>query len=178
MAQHIIHCRVCKQEFDTEKEEYVLVGKQSYYHKKCYDDWVSTINNPRKSGDADFYKEAVIDYLYRDVKMSIDFVKLNKQWDSFIKPERKMTPKGIFFAVKYHFEVQKGNVEKSLGGIGIVPHIYNDSKEYWSNLEARKEGTIEAIIAQIKERQERPVSIITKRKTEKKNKSKWSLDDI
>ena len=126
---HIVKCRICKQQFDTTKEEYVIVGKQSYYHKKCYDDWVSTINNPRKSGDADFYKEAIIDYLYRDVKMSIDFVKLDRQWNNFIKPERKMTPKGIFFAVKYHFEVQKGSVEKSLGGIGIVPHIYNDSKE-------------------------------------------------
>ena len=175
---HIVKCRICKQQFDTAKEEYVIVGKQSYYHKKCYDDWVSAINNPRKSGDADFYKEAVIDYLYRDVKMAIDFVKLDRQWNNFIKPERKMTPKGIFFAVKYHFEVQKGSVEKSLGGIGIVPHIYNDSKEYWSNLEVRKEGTIEAIIQQIKQRQSRPVQQIQQKGSVKKDKTKWSLEDI
>ena len=116
--------------------------------------------------------------MYRDVKMAIDFAKLDKQWNNFIKPERKMTPKGIFFAVKYHFEVQKGSVEKSLGGIGIVPHIYNDSKEYWSNLEVRKEGTIEAIIQQIKQRQSRPVQQIQQKDSVKKDKTKWSLEDI
>ena len=61
-----------------------------------------------------------------------------------------------------------------LGGI-IVD---NDSKEYWSNLEVRKEGTIEAIIQQIKQRQSRPVQQIQQKDSVKKDKTKWSLEDI
>lgn len=175
---HIIQCRICRTKFDTEKEPFVLVGQKSYYHKDCYDQWVKTRNLAGTSnGDADFWKESVIDFLYRDVKMSIDFVKLEAQWNSFIKPERKMTPKGIYFALRYHFEVQKGDKEKAQGGIGIVPSIYNTAAEYWVNLENKKAGTIDAIVEQIKSRQERPVQYFTPQKVEKK-KEKFSLDEV
>lgn len=175
---HIIQCRICKTRFDTEKEPYVLVGKLSYYHKRCYEDWVRGRNDARTSGDEQFWHESVIDYLYRDVKMSIDFSKLDNQWKNFIKPERKMTPKGIYFALRYYYDVQKGDKEKALGGIGIVPSIYNDSARYWENLETKKEGTIEAIIEQIKERKNRPIQTVVKKTAPKKDKSKFSLDDI
>jgi hypothetical protein len=175
---HIIQCRLCKTRFDTEKEEFVLVGKRSYYHKKCYEEWVRGRNDARTYGDELFWRESVIDYLYRDVKMSINFSKLDNQWNNFIKPERKMTPKGIYFALRYYYDVMKGSTEKALGGIGIVPSIYADSARYWENLEMKKAGTIEAIIEQIKERQNRPVQTVIRKKEPKKDKSKFSLDDI
>lgn len=174
---HIIQCRLCRNKFDTEKEEFVLVGKKSYYHKDCYDKWIMTRNQAGASGDADFWKESVIDYLYRDVKMSIDFVKLDSQWNSFIKPGREMTPKGIYFALRYHFDVQKGDKEKALGGIGIVPSIYKDSAKYWTDLENRKQGTLDAIIDQIKSREARPVMYIH-RTEKKKDKKRFSIDDV
>lgn len=177
MAKHIVKCRICHKEFDTEKDDFVRVGDKSYYHKTCYDDWVKNRNVATSAYDADFWKESVIDFLYRDVKMTVNFSKLNNQWDNFTKPERKMTPKGIYFAVRYFFEVQNGNVEKSLGGIGIVPYIYKTSCEYWTDREEKRKGTLDAIIEQIKARKARPVQIIT-RKEQKKDKSKWNLDDI
>lgn len=174
---HIIQCRICRKKFDTELEDYVLVGQKSYYHQSCYDEWVKNRNQATANGDEDFWKESVIDYLYRDVKMSINFAKLDNQWSSFIKPERKMTPKGIYFALRYHFDVMKGDKEKALGGIGIVPSIYKDAAQYWTELENRKQGTLDAIIEQIKMRQARPVVNI-RRKDNKKDKSKYKLDDI
>lgn len=175
---HIIQCRICKTRFDTEKEEYVLVGQRSYYHRKCYEDWVRGRNDAKTSGDEEFWHESVVDYLYRDIKMSIDFVKLDSQWKNFIKPEKKMTPKGIYFALRYYYDVTHGDKEKALGGIGIVPNIYKESAQYWENLEMRKTGTIDAIVAQIKERKNRPIQIVNRKKEEKKDKSKFSLDDI
>lgn len=175
---HIIQCRICKNRFDTEKEEYVLVGQRSYYHKSCYEEWVRGRNNAKTCGDEDFWKESVIDYLYRDIKMTVDFVKLNSQWAAFTKPERNMTPKGVYFALRYYYDVLHGNKEKALGGIGIVPTLYRESAQYWENLEMRKSGTIDAIIEQIKARQNRPVKMVTHKATPKKDKSKFSLDDI
>lgn len=175
---HYVQCRLCKTRFDAEKEEYVLVGKRSYYHKSCYEDWVHGRNNAKTVANEDFWKESVIDYLYRDVKMSIDFQKFTSQWNNFIKPEKKMTPKGIYFAVRYYYSVSNGDKEKALGGIGIVPSIYKESAQYWTDLETRKTGTIEAIIEQIKQRQDRPVQTITKKEVQKKDKARFKLDDI
>ena len=70
-----------------------------------------------------------------------------------------------------------GSSDKALGGIGIVPSIYNQSAEYWVDRETQKQGTLDAIIAQIQARENRP-SIQIVQKQEKKNKSRWSLDDI
>lgn len=175
---HEVQCRLCKTRFDTETEDFVKIGQRSYYHKECYENWINGRNSVKTRGDDDFWYESVVDYLYRDVKMSIDFAKLNSQWNSFIKPEKKMTPKGIYFAVRYYYAVANGNKEKALGGIGIVPSIYKESAQYWTDLETRKTGTIDAIIAQIKSRQERPVQIITKKEIKKKNKARFDLNQV
>ena len=175
---HIVMCRLCKKRFNTEIEEAVLEGQKSYYHKSCYEIWKKNVDNPQSNMDGDFWYEALVDYLYRDVKMSIDFVKLQSQWNNFTKPGRNMTPKGIFFAMKYFYDVMHGDTEKSQGGIGIVPNIYSKSAEYWQNREMQKEGTLNAIIAEIEARRARPVQTIVQKTKPKKNKSRWSLDDI
>lgn len=174
---HIIQCRICRVKFDTDQEEFVLVGQKSYYHKKCYEEWIKNRNQAAANGDEDFWKESVIDYLYRDVKMSINFAKLDNQWANFTKPERKMTPKGIYFAIRYYYDVMKGDKEKALGGIGIVPNIYRDSAQYWTDLENRKRGTLDAIIEQIKSREARPVVNI-KKTEKKKDKKRFNIEDV
>ena len=174
---HEVQCRLCKVRFDTEKEPFTLIGKKSYYHQKCYNAWVEKRNDAKINEDEDFWKESVIDYLYRDVKMIMDFAKIESQWKNFTKPDRKMTPKGIYFALRYYYEVQHGDKNKALGGIGIVVSVYGDAARYWTDLENRKAGTIDAIIEQIKARENREVIPIIK-KEQKKNKSKFSLDDV
>ena len=86
--------------------------------------------------------------------------------------------KGIYFAVIYFYEISHGDPSKAKGGIGIVSSVYNDSKEYWSNLEIKREGTLEGIIQQIATRQNRPVRTV--RDTTRRNvpRLKYRLDDI
>ena len=179
---HIVKCRLCKEQFDTNKmssAEWTLIGKRSYYHTSCYNEWVKGKQTVKSDvTDEDFWHESMIDYLYRDVKMSMDFAKIDNQWRSFTKPERKMTPKGIYFAVRYYYDILKGNAEKAQGGIGIVPNIYNDSAQYWVDLENKKSGTLEAIVVQIRQREARPVRYIQKTEKKTKPKTKWSLDNI
>lgn len=179
---HIVKCRLCKEQFNTDKiprEDWTLVGQRSYYHTSCYNEWVKAKQSVTSNvTDEEFWRESLIDYLYRDIKMQIDFSKLDSQWKAFTKPERKMTPKGIYFAVRYYYDVIKGNAEKAQGGIGIVPNIYSDSAQYWVDLENKKAGTLEAIVKQIKEREARPVQYIQKNTKQTKPKTKWSLDNI
>ena len=175
---HVVMCRLCHQRFDMESEEGIKVGKQSYYHKKCYDEWKNGLNDAKGNMATDFWYEALVDYLYRDVKMgNMDFTKIQSQWNNFIKPGRGFTPKGIYFAIRFFYEVKHGDAEKSLGGIGIVPSIYSQSAQYWTERENQKAGTLEAIIEQIKARDIRPVVEI-KRKVEKKTKQKWDIEQV
>lgn len=174
---HRIQCRLCKQYFDADKEPFTLIGQKSYYHKSCYDAWVTNRNSASATLDDNFWYETVIDYLYRDIQMSMNFSKIESQWRNFTKPEKKMTPKGIYFALKYYYEVLKGDKDKAQGGIGIVSTIYGESAKYWVDLENRKAGTLDAIIEQIKAREVRPVMSFV-RTEKKKDKSKFSLDDV
>lgn len=175
---HKVMCRLCKQYFDTETEEAVVIGQKSYYHKTCYDEWKSERSGPNGHMSEDFWYEAMIDYLYRDVKLGgMDFPKIMSQWKSFTGPKHSFTPKGIYFAIRYFYDVQHGDADKALGGIGIVPSIYNQSAQYWIERENKKVGTLEAIIEQIKQREVRPIREI-KRFEKKKPEPKFSLDDI
>lgn len=175
---HKVQCRICKTYFDADKEEYALVGQRSYYHKECYDNWVKNKNNVQSKGDEEFWKESLVDYLYRDVKMSIDFSKLNSQWKNFTAPSKNYTPKGIYFTIRYYYSILHGDAEKAQGGIGIVNSLYKEAIQYWVNLEEKRKGTLDAIINQIKWRENREVKTITHKEEVKKDKAKWDLDDI
>lgn len=175
---HEVMCRLCKKRFDIDAEQGIVIGKQSYYHKSCYDEWKKGCANAKANMDDDFWYEALVDYLYRDIKMHIDFQKLQSQWANFTRPEKGMTPKGIYFAMRYFYDVQHGDIEKAQGGIGIVPSIYNRSAQYWVERENKRAGTLDAIIEQLKVRAERPIQKVTYKTSAPKDKTKWRLEDI
>lgn len=178
---HIVKCRICKQQFDTNllsEEEWCQPTPRYYYHTKCYEDWKNNRNNVKASNsDENFWYESLVDYMYQDLKIEMDFAKFYSQWQNYLK-SGKYTPKGIYFTIRYCYEVQHYSADKAQGGIGIVPLIYGEAAQYWVDLENRKIGTMDAIIAQIKEREARPVIEIKKGTDHKKMKSKWSLDNL
>ena len=64
-----------------------------------------------------------------------DFInpRIRKQINDYIK-EYNYTYTGILKALVYFYEVKKNSLEKSQGGIGIVPYIYNDAYNYYYSL--------------------------------------------
>lgn len=176
---HIVHCRICKKEIDIDStHNWIMPSTNFYYHPKCYDDWVARKAERLVSAERseEEWFDLLKDYLWKDIKLpNINWTKVTSQWKSFIN--KKFTPKGIYFAVLYGFEVQKNDREKAEGGIGLVPYIYYDSAEYWANIESRRKGTIEGIIRQIAQRQNR-ASIIVSNIARENKRVKYSLDDI
>ena len=177
---HIVHCRVCKREMDIDATtDWMMPSTNYYYHTKCYASWIKkrgeravTVDRPE-----DEWFDMLKDYLWKDLKLpGLDWAKIHSQWKNFVK--NKYTPKGIYFAVIYFYEISHGDPSKAKGGIGIVSSVYNDSKEYWSNLEIKREGTLEGIIQQIATRQNRPIRTV--RDTTRRNvpRLKYRLDDI
>ena len=153
MAKAMVQCRICKGQFNRldpnllEGVDWVKPSNRVYYHKSCYDEYQQSRLDVHANMTDELWFDASWDFLRKDLKYGFNFVKVRKQWESFIK--NKMTAKGIYFALKYHYEIKKGDVTKSENGIGIIPHIYEDSRSYWQERESRTAGIVAAIEQQI-----------------------------
>lgn len=174
---NIVHCRVCGAEIDKrtkEGAEWIMPSKNFYYHPTCYADYQKKKNDIHAKADDKIWFDSLKDYLAKDLKMGVNYSKITSQWQSFLK--KGMTAKGIYFAIKYYYETQNGDIKKSEGGIGIVPLIYNDSKEYWVNREMRETGICEKITRQLMERQSQKVIIVQQKEAKKeKGYTDWSI---
>ena len=175
MAKAMVQCRICKERFNrldpniVEGIDYVKPSDRMYYHKRCYDEYQNSRLDVHANMTDELWFTAAWDFLRKDLKYGFNFVKVRKQWESFIK--NKMTAKGIYFALKYFYEIKKGDVLKSENGIGIIPHIYEDSCFYWQERERREVGIIAAIEAQIKQAAEQNVVKVNLRKAKKPTKT-------
>ena len=168
-------CRVCKKCFDTDilsPDEWIMPSKNFYYHTKCYQDWKDTTTNKAD----DDWSMLIYDFLARDLKVSYNYHMCEAQRQKFVK-ENKCTNKGIYFTLKYFYEVKHNSWDKGNGGIGIVPYVYKEATEYWTDQEWKKRGFMEAIEQQIFERSGRTVKKI-KRETVQKPKIKYDINSI
>ena len=168
----IVQCRICKEKFNRldpsllEGVDYVKPSKLMYYHKHCYDNYQSSKKDINATMDDDVWFNAMWEFLTKDLKYSFNFVKVKNQWSSFLK--NKMTAKGMYFATRYFYEVKKGDVSKSENGIGIIPHIYKESGEYWVGREVRDAGICAAIEKQIREAALQKTVVVKLEKQKKK----------
>ena len=178
---HIVHCRICKREIDIDaSHEWIMPSTNWYYHPNCYESRIKQKGERAVSVErtSDEWFSLLKDYIYRDIKIpGLDWSKVSSQWKNFLKT-KNFTPKGIYFAVLYFYEVQHGNVELAKGGIGIVSNIYNESAQYWANLENKRKGTLENIVKQMAARQNRPILNVVDVARRNAPKLKFSLDDI
>jgi hypothetical protein len=171
----LVKCRICKQQFNrldpnlVEGVDYVKPSEKMYYHKRCYDEYQSSKLDVHADMTDDLWFKAAWDFLRRDLKYDFNFVKVRKQWESFLK--NKMTAKGMYFALKYFYEIKKNDASKSENGIGIIPHIYEDSRDYWVEREHREQGIVAAIEQQIKEAQNQRIIDVRVKKVKRQVKS-------
>ena len=160
----LVHCRICKGSIDRDgQKDWCMPQEKWYYHIACYDDFAKK-RGAIKEGDIhievddDMWKGAVYDYLKRDVRISLDFRKFSSQWEHFLK--KGMTAKGIYFTLRYFYEIEKGDASKSENGIGIVPHVYERGTCYWGERNMRDKGICARIEAQIMQAAEQKVRVI------------------
>lgn len=164
-------CRICHKPIDKNKTDWIMPSRNYYYHKECYDSW----KNAARPEDEDWIP-MIYDLLGKEMKVSYNYFLCETQRKKFIK-ENKFTNKGIYFTLKYFYEIKKNPWDKGHGGIGIVPYTYKESTDYWINQENKKRGFMDAIEKQIMERSQREV-IKIKKSQNNRNKAKYNLDDI
>jgi hypothetical protein len=180
MKKHEVTCRVCKERFDIanlkEGVDYVKPSRNFYYHKRCYDNWRAGADGVGSKTEDEQWHLYIYDFIARDMKVEYDYFKIEAQIKQFLK--KRMTMKGIFFTLKYFYEIKKGDWSKGYGGIGIVEHVYGDAVKYWVAQENRSIGICAQIEKQMMQARESQVKSINYVKTKKKKKKKINLDDI
>ena len=85
----------------------------------------------REQKDIEKYSlEEYIKQLFHITKLT---PKIKKQIEKYVK-EYKYSYTGIQRCLIYFYDIKGNSLEKSNDGIGIVPYIYNDAKQYYYNL--------------------------------------------
>ena len=164
----IVHCRICKEPINKEKEtDWINPVRNFYYHKSCYESWKNS--EPK---DDESWIGFIYDFISRDLKVPYDYWICEAQRKKFLKDN--MTNKGIFFALKYFYEVQHHDWNKGHGGIGIVPYIYTESCTYWANKERINRGLLQQIEEQMKESHDRGAKTIRRKRKKKPIKPDFS----
>lgn len=150
-----VHCRICKGAIDREVEikgvDWINPAKNQFYHKKCYEDWACDVRQITTEASEDLWWRATADFLEKDLKISINYAKMRQQWDYLLKS--KKTAKGIYFTLRYFYDVAHGDPSKSEGGIGIVKSVYSEGCTYWVEREKRDKDICAKITAQVIQRQ-------------------------
>ena len=160
-------CRMCHMPIDKTKGEnvdWIQPSKGWYYHKECYLTWKAA-----PATDEDWIL-MIYDFLARDLKVKYDYFLCDAQIKKFWK-DNKINPKGIFFSLKYFYEV-KHNPWVGHGGLGIVPYVFTEAKNYWIEQERKKHGFMKALEEEEKEK------VVIKLTRKRESKEKYNLDDI
>lgn len=163
-------CRVCKQQIDKSKNDWIMPSKNYYYHRKCYEEWKQS-----NHANDEEYRGLIYSYLAHDLKVEYKYWMCEQQMNKMIKEGR--TLKGILFSLKYFYGIRHGDWLKGHGGLGIVPFIYDEAAQYWINREQRESGIVAGIERQIREHAEQHKKIVVQPKVKKEKKIDLSFDE-
>lgn len=135
-------CRVCGKRFVAKEEEREITwherSKGYYYHMTCWNEYIKqdfAVNNKD-------YKDLVFYLINNELHQEYNYYQISTQFDKMIKDGK--TGKGIYFTCYWYFIVCKKEYKPEFG-IGIIPYVYDQSVEYWTEQESRKRGIMNEI---------------------------------
>ena len=125
IPKRIVRCAYCKQPFDINEEPFVQVQGRRYAHKHCEEEYQ---NSSAAKEKRDLLK--LHGHIKRILGISDIPAKIVKQIGDYVT-EYHYTYEGIARALAYFYEVKQNSIEKAMGGIGIVPYVHDEAREYY-----------------------------------------------
>ena len=123
-----VKCLYCGKTFDKDKEEFIKPNSTRYAHTACYEKHQAEEQAKNKS------KDDLINYITKLFNLKGPGPVINKELKTF-RTENGYTDEGILNALKYFYEIKKGDKTKANNHLGIVPFIYNEAQEYFNSLD-------------------------------------------
>lgn len=145
---HMVICSVCGKKFDRDKEPFVQTSARRYAHELC------VLSKDQKEQKELSDKEKLENYIMKLFKEDYINPRIRKQMNEFVT-KYGYTYSGMLKALNYFYEIKGNSIEKSNGGIGIIPYVYKDAYNYyyalWMAQEVNKEKDVGLFVPQIRE---------------------------
>lgn len=125
MKIHKVTCIYCKQVFDRDKEEFIKVGTRRYAHKVCPNS-VNILQEELEKIALQNYIKKLFNIPSLDYKIGMQIKRLHE--------EEHYSYKSIQLALEYFYDVKHNSIEGANGGIGIVPWVINEARDYYHDL--------------------------------------------
>lgn len=148
-------CPVCNKEVNEEEATYNINTKR-YYHEHCYQILLD--------------RKKLCDYICELFNYKKPSVKIYQQMTSYYN--KGISYADMLLALKYFYEVKKGDINKSQGGIGIISYVLNEAKDF-ANLEEIEKNNL---IQKFQENELNKKQIIYRQVSEYHNKNNKKID--
>ncbi len=125
---HIVKCLYCGKDIDIDTYYNYTHDKirRRYYHDSCYEEY------EKEAGMRAKIHEKAKEFLGPSyVKAKVD-----RQIVEFVADGKKLS--GIYGSLVYWYDKMGNTSENANGGIGIVPHIYQEASEYYARQRENK----------------------------------------
>lgn len=154
----LVTCPFCKEKFNREKEEYVQVASRRYAHPQCYQ---KSIEEAEKNAQ-DYHTLTL--FIRNLFKLEYLTPLIEKQIKD-LQEKNNYSYMGILKSLIYFYRVQGNSTDKSNGGIGIVPFVYDKAISYFDELEKIKQNNKDKIF-----KNEKEILVIPTPKLHKRNR--------
>ena len=126
---HYVKCPKCGETFDRDIIQAVRINGRRYGHAKCYPDNNNFVPLVEKKISEE---QKIKNYAKSILKEQYVAARVNKQIKDFLA--EGYTASGILKTLIYWYEIKHNDISKAMGGIGIVPYVYNQALDYYYNL--------------------------------------------
>lgn len=134
---HKCKCAICGKEFDRDIVQSVKYGNRRYAHYNCYPEG-EKIPLKKKNKNAE-----IIEYLIKLYgKDKVNYPLVGTQIKRYVEQGYKES--GILASLKWWYEIQGHSVvddadKNKNGGLGIIPYVYPQAKEYYRKIAQAQE---------------------------------------
>lgn len=126
MAKHLVKCLYCGEIFDANQTPFVKINRR-YAHQDCLE------STDKKILKAETDKNNFYQMVKNIYGPKYNYMMINKQAMDYIK-RYNYTWNGMAACLHWFYNINHGNIEDGHGGIGIIPFIYDQVKEYYNRI--------------------------------------------
>jgi hypothetical protein len=125
MAQHLVKCFYCKQQFDANKEEFVKPQANRYAHKKCSD------ARPAEQIQEENDRKQLDDYIKQICDDNVPSFVWN-QINTFHDNGKSYS--GMYRTLYYYLEICHETIDTKRYGIAIIDRVWDRAREYYEEI--------------------------------------------
>lgn len=154
---HYCICPVCNVRFDRDKIQAVVYSARRYAHATCDPENKNFVKMPEPKPKTQDEKdlEVLKDYINTLYNGNANWALVTRQIKEY-KEKNGYSYSGMLKSLVYFHQIKNNPIDKEKKGIGIIPFVYNDAKNYYFNVymttqknESKSAAAYETVIKEV-----------------------------